>query len=311
MNLANAKISIEPYFDPNIPNQGLENYGLATFPETELQEFITLDEHGRYVTGLDVDAPSVVYLEDQEEKEAKEKEITDIIKRLERVLGIGKLNATNHDFWSTFILQIKNGQRILDIRKPLDEVIYHAIRAGGFEEIAPSYEHAQKSNKIYKYYLKRDDEEAAVKMQYSKLIGKAKGILVDMSEDDQYKMFLISKTLLTPSNEFKRTTAPDIIYGKLELFIEGTIVKDNKKDTVKQFLDAVKQDKETLTIKAYVTDAVYHRMIVQESDGHFYNKQTQTRYGKNLKEVINYLKNPINQSELDNISARVEKKWNS
>ncbi len=308
-----ATITIEPYFDESIPNMGLEKYGFAVFPETELKEFVTIDENGRFITGLDPHARNVEDIEDSEEREAKVNEINGIIERLEKKLGKGKLDPTNKDFWLSFEIQVTNGQRVLDLKRPVDELLYHAIRAGGFEEIAPSYDAARTSNRLggYKFYLKREEEEAAVKTQWNKMIDKANGILVDLIDEDNYKMFLLSKNLLTPSNEFKRTTVADIIYGKLRQFIAGEIVKDNKKDTVKQFLDANKLDKEELTLRAYVADALYHRFIVQESDGHFYNKETQTRYGKNRNEVINYLKNPMNQSELDNVSSRVEKKWNS
>ncbi len=305
------KVSIEPYFDEAIENMGLEKHGLTTFPETEIQEDISKDENGRYLSGLDIHSPSVMYIEDDEEREAKIKEIQDTVNRLEKVIGVGKLEPTNKQFWGDFTLFIRNGRRELDLKRPLDEVLYHAIKARGFTEVAPSYEAAKDTNHVYKYYLKREEEEAAVRTQYSKLVDKASGLLAALAEEDSYKMFLISKHLLTMSNEYKRNTPPDIIYAKLRQFIAGEIVKDNKKETVKQFLECYKLEKEILTLKAYVNEALYRKFLIQESDGHFYNKQTQTRYGKNVSEVVNYLKDPINQSELDNISSRVEKKWTS
>lgn len=305
------KISIEPYFDEAIPNMGLEKYGMATFPETELQEDISKDENGRYLTGLDEYSNDVYSIEDEQEREAKVKSINEIKTRLEKIIGVGKLDATNKAFWGEFVLQVKNGSKELDMKRPLDEILYHAIIAGGFREVAPSYEVAKNSNILYKYYLKREEEEAAIRTQYSKLIDKANGQLVDMTDEDQYKMFLIAKNLLTLSHEFKRSTPSDIVYAKLREYITGESVKDDKKATVKKFLDTNKLDKESLTLKAYVNEALYRKFLVQEADGHFYNKQTHTRYGKNVNEVINYLKDPINQTELDNISTRVEKKWNS
>lgn len=306
-----AKISIEAYVDPNIPNNGYEKYGFATAPNTELTEYISIDENKRAVTGLDVNALSISYIEDEETREAKISEINEIITRLEKVVGKGKLSADNLDYWSNFVLKVQD-QRYLDLKKPADEIIYHAIRAGGFSEVARTYDEARNENKIFKFYLKRDDEEAAVKTQHKKIVAKAKGLLVDLLESDTNKLFLMSKILLSTSNEFKRSTVPDIIYNTFEGFIDGLIAKDNKQETPKQFLDAAKLDKEDLTVQALVNDAVYNRVIIQESsDNYFYNKLTQTRYGKNLKEVINYLKNPINQAELDNVTERVEKKWNN
>lgn len=308
--MAAKRVSIEAYFDPEIPNMGLEHYGMTTYPETELQEYISWDANERAITGLDPDSADLYAMEDGDEKEAIIDDINKTIQRLERTFGKGKLDAKS-DFWKTFLLVIKNGYKQLDLSKPQDEVLYRAIMAGGFSEIAKSYDEARTSNTTFKYYLKREEEEAAAKAQYSKLVDKAVGILVAMSEEDIKKMFYISKIVLASTNEFRHSTVPDIIYTKLRQFIQGEIVKTSKRETVKQFLEVNKLDKETLFLRALVNDALYYKYITQQEDGQFWNKQTQVRYGKNISEIVTYLKNPINESELDNLTERVEKKWNS
>jgi len=302
-----AKVSIEPYFDPEIPNMGFEAYGLTTAPGSETTEFISKDVNGRYVTGLDTNALSIIRIEDEEDKAAKIKEIEDTIERLENTYGKGSLDARS-PFWGNFTVKLGHTGKSIDPLDPADELLFHAIKAGGFTSIAPSLEDAKSNDRGYKFYLRQLEQDADLKIQRSVSIAKAKGILSDMFENDQHKMYLVSKALLNPNNEFTPATPKSVLFEKLYQFIDGVIVKDNKKATVKQFLDLVKLNKELLYLTGLVKDAMYFSLLVREQDGYFYNKETQSRPGKNEKEVLKFLENPVNQLELENLKQRVEAK---
>jgi hypothetical protein len=307
--MKNVKISIEPYFEAEIPNMGLEKYGMVTFPDTEIREYISSDSTGRFITGIDPNAMALRWVEDEDEKQAKVEEIKKIKDRLELTFGEGVLDARNEKFWANFELTIKNNRKDLDLRQAKDELVYHAIRAGGFTEVAPDYETAKTSNKLFKFYLKKEEEEAEAKVKHTILVNNAKGKLANVYSEDPSLMFRVSKVLLASANNFKPTTAPGILFEKLNDFIDGKIVKTNKRDCANQFLNTLNSDRETLTITGIVNDAIYYSMLVQEKDGHFYNKETEARYGKTIKEIVEFLKNPINSTELENITQRVEKKW--
>jgi hypothetical protein len=307
--MALSKLSIEPYFEAEMPNMGLEKYGMVSFPDTEVREYLSIDVNGRFVTGVDPDAVAIESIDDEQEREIKRAEIVKIKERLERVFGKGSLDALNEKFWATFELTIKNSRRDLDLRQPKDEIVYHAIKAGGFDIVAPDFNTAKTSNKLYKFYLKKEEEESENKIKYTKVINKAKGILAEMYDSDPSLMFRIAKVALAAANNFKPTTAPGIIFEKLNDFIDGKVVKTNKRETATQFLAFAKQDRETLTITGIVHDAIYYNMLIQEKDGHYYNKETEARYGKNIKEIVEFLKNPINSTELENITDRIEHKW--
>jgi len=299
-------ISIEPYFDPEMPNMGFERYGLSTAPGAELTEYVSKDVNGRYVTGLDLDSPSVMYLEDKEDKEAREQEIVEVVARLERVFGGGQLDARNEKMWQEFNIKLTHFGKDLDPTNPKDEILIHSIKAGGFTGIAPNLEKAKEGD--YKYYLRQVNSDSDLTVERKRSIARAKGELSKMDSEDSHKMYLVAKALLNPNNEFTPSTPKGILFDKLDQFIEGTIVKDNKKGTVKQFLDTCKQDKETLYIQGLVKDALYFFIITRDSDGYFYNKETEARAGKNEKEIVKYLSNPVHQLDLENVKARVEAK---
>lgn len=302
-----ARISIEPYFDPEVPNMGFESYGLNTAPGSETTEYISKDVNGRYITGLDDNSLQIIRIEDEEEKAARIKEIKEALDRLETTFGKDSLNPRS-DFWNNFTIKIGYTGKSIDPLDPRDELLYHAIKAGGFTSIAPSLEEAQQSDKGYKFYLRQLDQDAELKIQRSVSISKAKGLLVDMFENDQHKLYLVAKALLTPNHEFSPSTPKSVIFDKLYQFIEGVLVKNDKKATVKQFLDILKVKKDTLHITGLVKDALYFNILIKDANGQFYNKETQTSPGKNEKEIIKFLENPLNQSELENIKQRVEEK---
>jgi hypothetical protein len=304
-----VKVSIEPYFEAEVPNMGLEKYGMVTFPDTEVREFVSQDINGRYITGIDPDAPAITNIEDDEEREAKLKQIQEIKSRLERVFGKDNLDARNGNFWNNFELVVHNNKKELDLKMPKDELLYHAVKAGGFELVAPDYDTARTSPKEFKYYMRKEDEDADIKIRFTILINEAKSKLNEMYHTDPALMFRIAKVILPSSTSFKPTTAPGLIYQKLNDFIEGKVVKTTKRETATQFISACSTDRETLTITGLVQDAIYYSIIVQEKDGHFYNRETEARYGKTVKEIVAFLKNPINSSDLENITKRVETKW--
>lgn len=301
-------VSIEPYFDPEVPNMGFEKYGLSTAPGSELTEFISKDKHGRYITGLDTKSPALSFIEDEEERTLKIAEIEETFKRLSDVYGEHRLDPTNDEFWGNFSLKLTHTGKSLDVRDPMDQIYYSAILAGGFDSVAPSLEEARRGD--YKFYMRHVEKDADLKIEHSKMINKAKAGLTDLDETDSHKLLLVAKSVLAANNEFHSKTPKSILYDKLDQFIDGKIVKDNKKQTVKQFLEAYKKDVETLYFETLVKDALYFSFITREGDGYFYNKQTEVRLGKTEKEVVKYIKNPINQIEFENLKDRVEAKFN-
>ena len=66
-----GKMSIKPYFDPNLENMGLEKYGLTLYDGVYHQEQLACIENNgikRYVTGLNEFAPEVKLIKDKDEK---------------------------------------------------------------------------------------------------------------------------------------------------------------------------------------------------------------------------------------------------
>jgi hypothetical protein len=70
-------------------------------------------------------------------------------------------------------------------------------------------------------------------------------------------------------------------------------------------------DMETLKIKAIVKDSVFFKYIINKADGYAYHAQSGTLLGRNPSDIVEFLKNPLNEDVLKDLNNRIEKLWNT
>jgi Tfp pilus assembly protein PilP len=97
----------------------------------------------------------------------------------------------------------------------------------------------------------------------------------------------------------------------MDLYINGEGVENNKERAAKSFMEAVNFDMETLKIKSIVRDSVFFKYIINKADGYIYHVKTNAMLGRNVSDVIEYLKNPLNEDVLNDLTKSCEKYWNS
>lgn len=317
-------ISIRPYFDPNIPNMGLEKYGQVFFEGTGMMQSLrSIEINGvpRYITGLDEFSDSVKRLPEKE-REARIKNIKETVSKLEYEIFFNKvepddpnfwekvnLKPTNEDFWSQIVIVVGNEPYYLDPRDPRDLLKIIAAENGGFDDVAPSLEAARNMTKPPKFYLeKRRDvriEEGKLKMTRDNAIYE----LVKLRLEEPQKLFWIAKNILPIANSYRKTDKIEILYGDLNDYIEGKSIEKNKKQAPVKFLEWVKKDEEYKQIRAYVLEAIFLKHLVTKGDGKIYIKDTGSMLGGNIEEVVEHLRQPINQSDLDYIQNKIDAIW--
>jgi hypothetical protein len=321
-------VSIKPYFDSSISNMGLEKYGMNVFEGVFHEEQLTcIEVNGikRYVTGLNEFAPEVKLLPETE-KEAKIKQIRAVVAELERELAanvieiddkefwnkVKLLKPDNHSFWEKITIRVGNEPTFLDPKKdPYDLIKLYAIEAGAFSLIAKSYEAAKKMAKPPKFYLDRIESTVSTKTEYKKLRNKALGELQKMFDKNTNKLFLVAKIVDMDSIQYRKSTPNDILFENMDRHINGEGSEDNKKRAAERFLEVAAMDMETLKLKSLVKDANYHKVIVSKSDGFIYHMESSTMLGRNQTDVVEFLRNPLNDQILLDITKKVEKYWNS
>jgi hypothetical protein len=321
-------ISIRPYFDPKISNLGLEKYGVSLFDGVFHEEQLALIERNgikRYLTGLNEFAPEVKMIQDKETREAKIKDIRKTVSQLERELAanivdpedpefwnkVKVLSPNNDDFWGKISLRSGNAIIHLDPAKdPYDLIKIYAIEAGGFYGVAKSYEEARSRAVSPKFYLDKYIETVSTKTEVTKLRNRALAELTKMFDKNTNKLLYVAKVCDANSTQYKKSTPNDIVYENMDKYITGQGVETNFKRAAETFLAATAMDMETLKIKAIVKDSAYYKFISPKADGFIYHMDTSTMMGRNASDCVDYLKNPLNESVLVDLTKKVEEFWN-
>jgi hypothetical protein len=321
-------ISIKPFFDPNKQNMGLEKYGLALFDGIFHEEQLAcLERNGqkRYLTGLNEFSPDVKNIPNPEDREAKIKEIRTVVAQLERELAsnvidpkdpefwnkVQLLRPDNDDLWSKITIRCGNEPVILDpSREPYDLIKIYAIEAGGFSLVAKSYEDARSRAVSPKFFLDKYTETVSTKTEVTKIRNKALAELIKLFDKNQNKLFLVAKVVDGNSVQYKKSTPNDIVYDNMDRFITGQGVEKNMKRAAQSFIDACAMSMEELKIKALIKDSTYYKFIQLKADGFIYHTDTSTLMGKNVSDCFEFLKNPLHDAVLLDLTQKVEKYWN-
>ena len=322
-----TKISVKPYFNARIDNMGLENYGLSLFDGIKHQEQLAcLEINGisRYLTGLNEFAPEVKKLS-KELREAKVKQIRAAVADLEAELAsnildpedkdfwnkVKLLKPDNNDFWNKIELKVGNEPTFLNTADPYDRIKLMAIEAGGFSLVAKSYEDAKSKPRPPKFFLDKAAETVSTRTEYKKLRNKALSELQKLFDKNSTKLFYVAKVVDVNSPQYKKSTPLDVLYENMDEYIHAEGSDSNMERAVNTFLETVKLDMETLKIKSVVKDASFYKEIISKSDGHIYHTKKNALMGRNISDVVEYLKNPLNEDLLDDLIETCERYWNT
>jgi len=326
-DVKSGTISIKPYFDPNSSNLGLEKYNMSLYDGVFHEEQLAcIDRNGiqRYITGLNEFAPEVKLIQDTELREAKVKEIRTVVAQLEKELAaniidiadpdfwnkVKLLKPDNNEFWNRIVIRCGNQQVLIDPAKdPYDLIKLYAIEAGGFSMIATSYEAARSAAVSPKFFLDKYVDTVSTKTEVKKLKNKALSELEKLFNKNQNKLFYVAKVVDGNSVQYKKSTPNDIIYDNMDKFINGEGVETNLKRAAESFIDSSALDMETLKIKSIIKDATFYKFIALKSDGFIYHIDSSVMMGRNVSDCIAFLKNPLNDNVLLDLTTKVEKYW--
>jgi hypothetical protein len=320
-------IAVRPFFDNSVSNMGLENYGLSLYDGVKhFEQLACLEQNGvvRYLTGLNEFAPEIKLLKG-DDKDARIKEIRTAIAELEQELAanvldiqdpqfwnqVKLLKPDNKDFWNKITMACGNEPVFLDPNDPYDRIKLHAIEAGGFSIVAKSFDDARSRAVPPKFYLDKQEETVVARTEYKKMRNKALSELQKLFDKNSTKLFYVAKVVDGNSTQYRKSTPNDVMYENMDLYINGEGVEGNKERAAKSFIDAVNMDMETLKIKSIVRDSVFFKYIINKADGYIYHVKTGAMLGRNVSDVIEHLKNPLNEDVLTDLNKACEKYWNS
>ncbi len=320
-------IAVRPFFDASASNMGLEDYGMSLFDGVKHHEQLAcLENNGvvRYLTGLNEFAPEIKLL-NAEDREARVREIRNAVAELEKELAanvlevedpqfwnkVKLLKPDNGDFWNRITIACGNEPLFLDPRDPYDRIKLFAIEAGGFSIVSKSFEDARSRPVAPKFYLDKTEETVSTRTEYKKMRNKALSELQKLFDKNSTKLFYIAKVVDINSTQYKKSTPNDIIYENMDNFINGLGGETNLERAAKSFIETASLDMETLKIKSIVRDSSFFKYIINKADGYIYHAKSNSMLGRNVSDVVEHLKNPLNEDILKDLNQSVEKYWNS
>jgi Tfp pilus assembly protein PilP len=320
-------IAVRPFFDNAVSNMGLENYGLSLYDGVKhYEQLACLEQNGviRYLTGLNEFAPEIKLL-NADDRAARVKEIRTAIAELEKELAanvldiedpqfwnqVKLLKPDNKEFWNRISISCGNEPTFLDPTDPYDRIKLFAIEAGGFSIVSKSFDDARSRAVPPKFYLDKKEQTVIARTEYKKMRNKALSELQKLFDKNSTKLFYVAKVVDGNSTQYKKSTPNDVMYENMDLYINGEGVENNKERAAKSFMEAVNFDMETLKIKSIVRDSVFFKYIINKADGYIYHVKTNAMLGRNVSDVIEYLKNPLNEDVLNDLTKSCEKYWNS
>ena len=193
---------------------------------------------------------------------------------------------------------------------PFDLIKLKAIEAGAFSIVAKSWEDAQNMARPPKFYLDKTIDTVASRTQTKKLRNKALSELDKLYNKNISKLMYVCKIVDAHSAQYKKSTPIDVMYENMDMYINGEGIERNELRAAETFLKAAEYDMETLKLKALVKDASFYKVISPRADGMIYHLQTSTMMGRNASEIVEYLKNPLNENILVEILNSIEPMWN-
>ena len=324
-----GKVSVKPFIDASNENMGLEDYGFAIFPGTSHEEQLAAIERNgvvRYITGLDEFAPEVQRLNDPEKKEAVIRNIRSVVAELEKQLAsnvikiedenfwdkVQLLKPNNHDFWKKITIRCGNESLYLDpANDPYDLIKFMSIEAGGFDLVAKSYDDALALPKPPKFYLDKEIHTVSSRTGGKKLRNQATGELEKLFHKNPKKLLYVTKVIDTNSASYKVSTPIDVLYEVLDDYIEGKGAESTPMKSAQRFIDIAALDMETLKLRALVKDASFYKVIALKADGMLYHSPSSTMLGRNVSDVVEYLRNPLNEDILVKLLSEIETYWNT
>lgn len=267
-----------------------------------------------YVTGLEPKHIQYSPHFPDEHKPDLLKKQANAVKFLSEIHGKDTLKATNKYFWdeaSQFNLNNGTLAQFFDTKEPEHLLLYWKIMGGGYaDEIAPTYEAATAAG--VPFYMTESEAEAERRSEDVSYKVKAFSLLEQMSERKSTEDMLWLAWMLHPANMgYTFSTPKATLYQGHYEFIEGNLVKKQKKACSRQFIDAcnlLKADKTRAIATAIIKAGEYFGLVYTNKDNKLQTRLHNTLLGEDFEQAVETLLKPVNQEELQSLRDEVEKK---
>lgn len=303
----------------NTVDQQLSKNGYARFPGTT-QTFLPYREvSGKYRTGLDVSAPYLDRLP-EEEKEAEIKRITETKERIEKRLAIPGLLDPTSIFWNFAVsdeilrskfgtdikvspVKIGNDEVVFDTTDPMKEIAWNWIKV--HPGVAPSLEQYKRGAvpADVKFYVVDDEAENVQNYNRKKEVNKAIVAFEDMTPTKRKQIARLMGLPVTDSSK------EELVYNLIDSLLKETEFKDGAFKglaPVKLFNDLLKTTDDRLKVKDLVEQAITHSIYRYGQGGKL--QEGQLTIAATKEDLVEFLLQEKNQMDLIALEKKLTNK---
>lgn len=293
MTLLGEVINIKENANPVRFNLGLEQEGRSKFPNCFDIIQPGKGRDGRWKTGLDEDAISILSIKDAAYRGELREKVKAERESLESVTGFDLSGRSS--FWDDYFIEV-NPKKPLNLSNPTDRIRYHVLMASG--EIAPNLKETANADYFNaKYYLSRKHEDVSEKLAKKKRYNESAAALIDLMKTPD-KAILIGRYLNLPVSN---NTPYDNMYDAFQSYLDS----DEKIGSIDKFMRALTKPVEELSIKLIFDDGLKYN-VIRLRDGYY--QRGNITYGKSIKEAIEFFTDVKNSGELLSVQDEVENK---
>jgi len=285
--------------------------GKSRYPGTGMYFFPKKFPNGRYATGLDENATSILSIQDEKLRKQIQEEVKQKRKRLEDATGFNL--APDSPYWNYSLytdqdqahvqpVKLYDKKNVFDLTNPINEVTFTWLKECDY--IAPSYEDymSGRFGPDIRFYVEDDEVETTIKFNRKKEINDAV-IANNKLTPDKRKKIAVLLGLHVAEN-----ASDDAVFVILDDYIKEADTKRNTKLTsnVRQFMDLISVEAKLLNIKYTIKEALDYNVYRTRVGGSIY--EGETRIADNESDLVIKLSNPDMQEDLLLLQRQVKNK---
>ena len=174
---------------------------------------------------------------------------------------------------------------------------------------------AMTNSKIYRDYSNQLKDLPVMSLEAVEIRKK-----MDLIEENEYqklydenqdKLFYVTKMIDAHSYEYVRSTPIDVLYENMDAYINGLGDEKSTTTAASTFIAVANDSMENLTLRTLIKDSTYYQFMTNDNRGWIIESETKVKLGKSNEEILEFFKNPLNEEILDRMLSQVKNYWES
>lgn len=210
-------------------------------------------------------------------------------KKFEDYFNVDFNSPQGLEFLSNYQININHEDNFFNVNNVESEFIIHILKHnGGMGIVALDANDAS----VEPFVLQDEGKDMKIKVDKSKVEAEAISTLLNLQKKSPTKLEVIAKYIF---DNVSSITNPEIAFTRMFERLTGP----KKHDMCLEFLSIYATDMETVEVTVLVKEAIA-KNVIRHMNGFYENYADRTKLGRNMTEIVNFLKNPANSDILGN-----------